>query len=404
MRKANCPALPLRSRGVSLAEVLIALAIAMIISAAMAGLFAQSVKSREQVDREGQRIESGRYALDAIGDDIRLAGFYGDYLPRSGSGNSWPAASTATATWTAPGPCETALANLGWDNSVTGPAATASGTVNVPVAIFGYEGGHATPATLPTALTACLPNYSAGSDVIVTRRVSTIAPAATAPTTAPATTAAMTANDVYLQVSNCSTQSPRFVLSATAADLTMQKLNCSSSAVGPLRKYMVRIYYVASCNTCSPSDGIPTLKVSELAVSGGTRQMVVRALTPGIQDMHVEYGIDENLDGFAGSGSADSFQTSVAAPTITTPFIVTNGPVGIPADKPAVNTPLGWQNVMAVKVWVLARDLDSTTGYTNNRTYVLGGESVGPFNDPVRRNVFASTIRVVNPAGAREMP
>jgi len=108
--------------------------------------------------------------------------------------------------------------------------------------------------------------------------------------------------------------------------------------------------------------------------------------------------------GRAGSGSADSFQTSVAAPTITTPFIVTNGPVGIPADKPAVNTPLGWQNVMAVKVWVLARDLDSTTGYTNNRTYVLGGESVGPFNDPVRRNVFASTIRVVNPAGAREMP
>lgn len=384
-----------RSRGISLAEVLVALAIAMVISAAMASLFAQSVKSREQVDREGQRIEGGRYALDAMSDDIRLAGFYGDYMPRATDTSPWPATNSPGTTWTAPGPCETALASLGWDNAVTGPAAVASGTVNVPVAIFGYEGGHSAPATLPAALTACLPNYKSGTDVIVTRRVTTTTPSATAGSSAPLTTATMTAGEVYLQASNCSTQSPRFVVSATAGDFTMQNLKCSSTSLAPLRKLLVRIYYIASCNTCSPSsDGMPTLKVSELIASGGALAMATRALTPGIDDMHFEYGVDGSADGSSGAGSADAYSLSDAAPNAASPF--------------------AWQNVMSVKVWVLARDLDQTPGYSSNKIFALGTAAIGPFDStnllvaaadiPYKRNVFASTIRVVNPSGARELP
>lgn len=367
MRRSLPPALFCRSRGVSLAEVLIALAISMVISAAMASLFAQSVKSREQVDREGQRIESGRYALDATIDDIRLAGFYGDYMPRASVTSApWPSANSLNTTWVAPEPCATAVADLGWVNS---------GTINVPVAIFGYEGGHDVPATLPAGLTACLPNYRAGTDVIVTRRVST----------STQTTASMTAGAAYLQASNCSTQSPRFVVSATAAHFTMQNLTCSATAPAPLRRLLVRIYYVATCNECSPSsDGIPTLKVAELGASGGSPQISTRALTPGVENMHFEYGVDTSTDVVAGSGSANSYVVSDAAPTATSPF--------------------AWQNVMSVKTWLLLRDLEPTAGYTNDKSYVLGTKTVAALNDAYRRNVFASTIRVVNPAGAREVP
>lgn len=410
MSRRHHQRLPTRHCGTSLAEVLIALAISMVIAAAMASLFAQSVQSRQKVDSEGQRIESGRYALDAMADDIRMAGFYGDYMPRSSTSMAWPATSEATGTtWTAPDPCATTLATLGWDNGVTGPAAIGSGTVRVPVAIFGYEGGHvsATPAGLP----ACLLNYKPGTDVIVVRRVSTMAPSATAGSSALTDTTAMTAGEAYLQASTCKTQTPTFVVSSTAANFTMQNLRCLGSTISPLRKVVVRIYYVATCNTCVPSDGIPTLKVAELGVPGsnadsvyhsdtnnfaanrvGTLSMMIRSLTPGIENMHFEYGVDGSTDNTTGAGSADSYQVSTEAPTVSAPLLN------------AASAAVGWQNVMSVKAWVLARDLDQTAGYVNNKAYVMGTQTISAFDDAYRRNVFASTIRVVNPASAREIP
>ena len=356
--------------GVTLIEVLVALVISMVIAASMASLFARSVQSRTQIDREGQRIEAGRYALDMLTDDLRMAGFYGDYLPRSATGFPWPSVSSATATWTIPEPCSTTVASLGWANS---------GTVNVPVHITGYEAHPALktdPAVaLPTALTGCLPNYKSGTDVVVVRRVST-QPFAPADAGAPV-------GDVFLQGSLCTGAADSglpFILGAKAAsgsNFTLHQLNCT--ALGKIRKYVVRIYYIATCDVCSPTDNLPTLKVAELANSGGL-QIAVRSVTPGVENLHLEFGVDTT-----GDGAADGFQVSNADPINTPPF--------------------NWQDVVSVKVYALTRDQDTTAGYSSSKEFPMGARTlvITP-NDAYKRSVFASTIRSVNPSGARELP
>lgn len=355
--------------GISLVEMLVALAISAVIATALASLFGQSVTSRQQVDRDGLRLDSGRYAMDVIADDLRMAGFYGDYKPAVG-GDYWPATGF---TWTAPTPCvatPVTVAALGWSNT--------AGSENVPVGIFGYAAPAS--ATLP-----CLDQLKAGTDVIVVRRLSTSANALGAGT--------LVTNNMYLQASNCSFEATRFSIApyasgTAAADFPRMGLACSASQVSRLRRYITRIYYVATCNeTCGTAndDGIPTLKVVELDVDPSDsvlKMLEPQVLVPGVDHLHVEYGIDSS-----GDGNVDAYQQSSSAPTISAPF--------------------AWQNVMSVKVHAILRDLDPTTGFADNRTYTLGSRAVtftAASEKPFKRSVFSSVYRLVNPAGAREKP
>jgi type IV pilus assembly protein PilW len=170
------------------------------------------------------------------------------------------------------------------------------------------------------------------------------------------------------------------VSNAGAGPFTLRQMDCSTKSV--IRKYVSRIYYVSSCGTCSPSsDGMPTLKMAELVASGGALIISTRTLAPGIENVHFEYGVDST----GSDGGVDLYSVSNEDPINTSPGF-------------------DWQNVMAVKVWVLVRDMDNTAGYSNGKEYVLGGRTLPAFNDSWKRSVFASTVRLVNPSGAREQP
>ncbi len=45
-------------------------------------------------------------------------------------------------------------------------------------------------------------------------------------------------------------------------------------------------------------------------------------------------------------------------------------------------------NVTAVKIYVLVRSREPTPGYTDTKTYTLGGTTLGPFNDEFKRHVY----------------
>lgn len=376
---------PRRQHGLSLAEILIALGMSAIIALSLTMLFSRSVASRAQIDRDGQKLEAGRYSLDTMAEDIRLAGFMGDYMPRATNGAAWPD-TDANLVWQAPDPCATAVNALGWYNgdsasaSTPSPVPSPSTLVHVPVAVFGYQ------APAVGALT-CLTNRRAGTDVLVVRRASTVSYRWNTPTAGQwnavdgSTGSAVTAGDYFLQASSCNYDTQRFTFntlsSATAVtgfDL-LRTMSCGTTRPA-IRRFIERIYYVASCNECSGggADTIPTLKVAELGAGG----LTIRSLTPGVEDLHFEYGVDTN-----GDGSADGYQESVAAPTASAPF--------------------GWQNVMAVKAWVLARDLQATNQYSNTNSYVMGSRTITA-SDSFRRSVFGATVRLINPAGARETP
>lgn len=352
-----------RQVGVTLVELLVALAIGAIIASALAVVFSESVKNRERVNRESVKIENGRYALDVVADDVRLAGYWGEYLPPSDT------------KWQTPNPCNTATASLGWSYSEVTP--------DIPVPVFGQD-GHTT--VLSTSDLSCLTNLKAGSSILVLRRVSTVgvAPVGTLPGAA------------YLQNSSktlelCGSSDPqRFAFSDSATALSLKWMDCTTAARA--REFIVRTYYLATCNDadCALPDAqkIPTLKVAELKKVGGANSIVVRSLVPGVEDFRTIFGVDS-----AGTdGSVNGAYSAV-------------NHVGVLTDNDAdVATPVRWEDVVAVRLFLVVRDLEETPGYTNNRTFGLGGVTFTAPGDAYRREMVTTTVRLVNVAGRRGAP
>ncbi|MGA8786931.1 MAG: PilW family protein [Polaromonas sp.] len=249
-------------RGFSLVELMVAIAIGLILVAGLAMLFANSSQTGNELDKSIRQIENGRYAAELLGEDISVAGYYGEL-------------STAGLTLGTASPCATDVNALGWSNA----ALTGS------VAVTGLS------ATEAAALT-CLPNYKTGTAALALRHMDTtsVAPGSS------------TDGGVYIQTSRCSTDpnATRFIISTTSTDFTLRGMNCT--AINNVQRYISRIYYVASCNECG-IDTIPTLKRAELKGN----QIVVSPLAEGIEDVAFDYVFDTN-----GDGSPDSYLSGLS--------------------------------------------------------------------------------------------
>jgi len=322
---------PRRQAGLSLVELMISLTISLFLLAGITTLIVQQSNSRNELEKSSRAIENGRYAMQLLHNDIQHAGFFGEYAPASG------------VTYTVPSdPCNLALgsANSGWTTTPT-----------VPVPIFGY----AAAATDPTAATTCgLTNYQANTSILVLRRASTNAIAA----------ASAVAGSTYLQANRCSTTFGSLFTIGTSG-FTLNQKDCATPA--PLNRYIVHVYYISNCDICSPSDGIPTLKMLELGDGTNT----ILPLTEGIENIQYDYGIDSTGDGSPNTYSA---------------------------------TPLtaDWVNVMAVRVNLLARNIDTTRGYVDSKSYQLGSLAVTAANDSYKRHAYTELVRAVNPSERRE--
>lgn len=399
-------------RGFSLIELMVAMAISVVLMAALASIFATSVKTREKIDLEGQKIESARYSLDTLAEDIRLAGYFGSLAPSLPPQTGVTAAivnGAMAADWRYVDPCSTATGDLpGW--STASAQATPATNIDVPMPIFGYE-AHGTGA-LPTALvglTGCLDNYRTDTDVFVIRRASTTAITVGG--------AGYVSGEAYLQASTCpegnvdalAKYPPRFLARATtnSADFNLHTLSCTPTvpgAVSSVRKLITRIYFISQCDDCvnnldnnasTVGDGMPTLKMVELGVNGGALTVLgnVRTIAPGVENMHVEYGIDTTDD-----GSVDAWVVSNNNPRQTgaTGTAVT----GMRLDANAENR---WEDVMAVKLFLITRDLKITSGPASTKVFTMG--SLSPLTTPAdgyRRRMTSTTIKLINMSGRRE--
>lgn len=415
-------------RGFSLIELMVAMGISTLLMAALASIFATSVNTREKIDREGQKIETARYSLDTLGEDIRLAGYFANLapsLPGAGIVNG-----ATPADWQYVDPCSTTTGDLpGW--SAAAAQATPATNVDVPMPIFGYE-MHVAGDLPPTALLGCIGAYDGtttlsgapvagpppsggayrrGTDVFVIRRASTTAITAGG--------AGYVSGDPYLQSSTCpegavdalAKYPPRFLAKATAtsSDFNLHRLGCTPTVVGAnasVRKLITRIYFISQCddcfnnldnNTATMGDGIPTLKMVELGMSGGALSVIknVRTIAPGVENMHLEYGIDTT-----GDGSIDAWVSSNDNPrqTGSTGTAVT----GMRLDA---NTENRWEDVMAIKLFLITRDLKTSSGPASTKDFTMG--SLAPLTTPAdgyRRRMTSTTIKLVNMSGRREVP
>lgn len=329
-------------RGLSLIELMISIAIGLIILAALTTTFVNQSRSRAELEKTGRLVENGSYALDVLAEDLRLAGFYGELDP---PGDATIVVPTPTAT-TPPNPCSIAAADM---------------AAALLLHVQGYN--NATSASKPACITETI---VPGTDILVVRRASTTAVAVGTlggGTLAP-----------YLQASLCPFDTVKYVLNTAASAFTLRTRVCTTSGgtISSVRRFFVHIYFIAANNV--GSDGIPTLKRLDIDTTNTT----ITPLAEGVENMQIDYGLDD-----------------------TTPF---NGTVDAWADCSGTScTNQQWANVASVRVHLLMRSLETSSGYTDAKTYNLGlNGSVGPLGGAYKRRVYSQFIRLTNPAGRRE--
>jgi len=333
---------PAQARGFSLVELMISITIGLILVAGMATLISNNAAHRAELEKSSRQIENGRYAMQVLAEDLRHAGYYGQYYEFG----TLPAA--------LPNPCSTVIADI---------------TAATPLAIQGYDA----PSTVPTALAACLSaaNHVSGTDILVVRRAATVVAGALVP------------GRVYVQ-----TRSDAAVIndgSVSAATWNLMKKDGTTKA--DIRQFVVHIYFVSPCSvpagggtncTGASDDGgkpIPTLKRLELTDTGGARSMVTVPLVEGIENLQIDYGTDS-----LGTGTPNAFTMS-------------------PADTTA------WSNVVVAEIHLVARNVESTAGYVDSKTYNMG--SAGIFTPAAavqkyKRHAYTQLVRLENPSARRE--
>lgn len=356
-------------QGLSLLELMIALTIGLGLLAGLTSVFVNSSRSHTELARASQQIENGRFAIQTLQEDIWHAGYYGRHV-----------AYTTSAPTALPDPCSTNV-----------DPGTASPTPLQNAIVFPVQ-GYNDPGSVPAALT-CLSasDFVAGNDILVLRRADS----------RPTALAALAANTFYLQsvaeaYHPTTLASMKPIIAKGNPSTAFTQFSPTTGELGEIRRYHVHIYFVAPCSapagggtscTGANDDGgrpIPTLKRIELAPDG-TFQIV--PLVEGIERFQVEYGIDTPLTGlpigapYAGDGMPDSY---IAAPTAAQ-----------------------FTQVVAVRVHLVARANEPTTGYVDTKTYDLGLHGTYEPNlvaedRPYKRHLFTSLVRLQNAVGWRE--
>lgn len=335
-----------RQGGFTLVELMVGVTIGLILVAGLALMFSNSSQSAAETDKSVRQIENGRYAMDALAEDISLAGYFD--------------ASPIFTTTVAVSPCAPStdvVADL-----------EAQRAASPPTLPFGIEGLTAAQA----ASLECLSGYKTGTPALIVRRLDTTA----------VTTGSLTTGVAYVQHSNFPDDlNAVYRAGLQGSDFPLRDLEGS---VNPVRRYIARVYFLATCNDCG-IDTVPTLKRAELKGS----QILVAPVAEGIENIGFDFGFDTDLDGvpdqWLGLNGGASSTTQAAAAT------------------------LGWGHAVAVRIHVVSRATEASAGYRDVRTFSAGlnGDvpaTAGPFNDSYKRRAYVTTARANSIAGPREHP
>lgn len=349
------------TRGFSLIELMVAMAISLLLLAGVIAIFASSRASYETTDRMSRIQENGRYALDQLAYDIRSAGYVG--CSRATTYVSTSLNNSSALTW----------------NFLDGP-------------VRGYE--YVSSGTWAPALSVGVPTTGVtaavdGSDVLVLRmpvreavalRLQSDMATGTSDIVLPAVTGAFKVGDIALAYS-CEAQAFFQVTGFAGGVLSHTTATGPSGTPGNAVaniSYAFRtnaevlpvntvVYYIAASTAIDAS----TSAARSRSLFRKTGSNVAEELVEGVDQMQIDYGVDTNLD-----DAVDAYQVAS----------------GI-AD---------WSRVLSVRVALLVRSLDQYGTEQDTRTYTLltapNAVAVTAPMDRRYREVFTSTVSVRNKA------
>lgn len=383
--------------GFSLVELMIAMTIGLFLVVMMGVLFQNISQANKEQFQAAEQQENGRFAMELLTNDLRTAGYYGEFAALPPVANALP------------DPCAIPAAG---DITTT--------TTDSPLAYYvqgSAASGVSVAAAVPGTCTAWIDGASLrpGSDILVIRRLATtkLIDSDASPQVLSAIAsqgeafAQTTADTLRIQygsgavVSGYAGPDGTDPASATPALPRLTRKDFSQpvppGGVRPttgayIRPLMVHIYFVANCRqgsgvngTCtSADDTIPTLKRLELGFDAttGTTQITLVPLVEGIEFMKVYFGLDTSsiISGHAVDGIVDSM---VSTPTAM-------------AD---------WQNIVVGEIRLISRNDKRSLGYSDSKTYDLGGGityAPSGADATFKRHALVSRAYIENIGGRRE--
>jgi type IV pilus assembly protein PilW len=380
-----------RLSGFSLVELMVAITLALIVTAAVISVFVGSRNTYQSTSAEAEYTDGGRTALDLIGQAARNAG----YIACTETTYPWwsyPSPTNASDSLVVLDPLNGASGTLGYDfrYGIAGYEAngtTPAGSLTLPAApVVDTSLADWTPALDATFNASTLtppPTQVSGSDVLVLRSSRQVTPAYTTAPVNPGDTS-ISVNDAtniqagqLVAISNCGQAVVFQVSKVTGSTINLGTTGAAlpgsvsganialqfdqTAMVTPLT---TTVYYIGK-----GSDGDSALKRLNLSglnppVPG---QFTDEEVVPDIENMQVLYGV------------ATTPNTYVPVQYVT-------------ADQVG-----DFRQVVSVKVALLAASPpNSGTGPSSQRTFSLLGTQVKAPNDNRQRRVFEATIAIRN--------
>jgi type IV pilus assembly protein PilW len=245
-----------KQHGMTLIELMVALAIGAFLMIGAITVFMQSRTSFRVTESLARLQENARFALEAMEPDVRMA-------------NYWGLTTTATN-----------VSNRGTPTGANGPGTDTCGnnfTINLDQPVEGTNNGYgfACAGTAPVEV---------NSDTLVVRRVSED------PETAPLAGA----NTLRIQSVRGTADSQIFVGTAIPGGF--------NAVTSQTHRLSVNGYYVSRSSSLGAN--VPSLRVQTLLADGNMQN---QELVAGIEDMQVEFGVDTDLPGGVNRGSVDRY-------------------------------------------------------------------------------------------------
>lgn len=377
------------AQGLSLVELMIALLIGTILMLGLVQIFAASKVAYRLSEGVARTQENGRFALDFLQRDIRMAGHFGcksdeTLFLEQAKGASGVFENTLDVSDAASDPAHYAA---DFSVSIQGYEATDTAPGN-PFALttIPATGGTAYSPALPDAITGVLDNRVNGSDILVLRYLAPEGAFASAPSgnMFPLVTDAASweklrggiENPGLFGITNCNSASIFQASAASAAAVTANKALANVYAKGALLyRAESEIYYVG-LNAAS----VPSLYRLRYNIAPGVAEghYVKEELVEGVANMQLLYG-------------QDSVTAAASAPSGIIDSRYTAETLGVDADA--------WRRVGSVQVGLLLVSPNRSSAAAPaaaNAALVAQGVTFTPPSDGNYRNVYQSTIALRN--------
>jgi type IV pilus assembly protein PilW len=242
------------ARGLSLIELMVALVIGALLMAGAVTVFVQSRNTYRANDTVSRMQEAGRYALDVISPDVRLAGFWG----LTNRPMSW--------TTTAAAVTNDCMANFAVNIGVPIEGRDANATGGSGYNNFTAGASKCAAATVPKVVTP-----ATWSDILVVRRVG--------------------ADQAALENTRLQVQSNRETLVLFSDGARPAGYNAAPQS--ETHNLITDLYYIGET---PPVNGVRQYALRRQTLVAGP-QMRDDEIMPGVQDMQVQFGLDVNGDG-----------------------------------------------------------------------------------------------------------